>query len=95
MNELRRLGVEDSRLSVIAHHGGTTTTRTGDGEVTDDHHRSILRGILAAVRWVLAWAWRRSLFPGWDRSLQLVPLPLRQCRKPWELAPQSERSAER
>lgn len=46
VNELRRLGVDDARLSVIAHHGGTTTTRSGDGEVTDEHHRSVLRGIL-------------------------------------------------
>jgi hypothetical protein len=33
-------------ISVIAHHGGTTTTRSGDGEITDEHHRNILRGIL-------------------------------------------------
>jgi len=46
VNELRRLGVDDSRLSVIAHHGGTTTTTNAEGEVTDEHHRSILRGIL-------------------------------------------------
>jgi hypothetical protein len=31
---------------VIAHHGGTTTTRSGDGEITDEHHRNVLRGIL-------------------------------------------------
>lgn len=46
VNELRRLGVDDNRLSVIAHHGGTTTTTSGSGEVTDEHHRSVLRGIL-------------------------------------------------
>ena len=44
--ELRSIGVDDSDLSVIAHHGGTTTTTAGDGEVTDEHHRNVLRGIL-------------------------------------------------
>jgi hypothetical protein len=46
VSDLRALGVMDTDLSVIAHHGGTTTTRSGDGEITDEHHRSILRGIL-------------------------------------------------
>lgn len=46
VTELRSLGLSDSELSVIAHHGGTTTTRSGDGEITDEHHRNILRGIL-------------------------------------------------
>ncbi|MFY9349633.1 hypothetical protein [Sphingobium sp.] len=46
VSELRMLGVTDTDLSVIAHHGGTTTTRSGDGEITDEHHRNILRGIL-------------------------------------------------
>jgi hypothetical protein len=46
VSELRTLGLNDNELSVIAHHGGTTTTRSGDGEITDEHHRNILRGIL-------------------------------------------------
>jgi hypothetical protein len=46
VSELRRLGVADSSLSVIAQHEGRTTTTSGDGEVTDDGHRSVLRGIL-------------------------------------------------
>lgn len=46
VSELRALGLSDNDLSVIAHHGGTTTTRSGDGEITDEHHRNILRGIL-------------------------------------------------
>ncbi|QPQ54208.1 hypothetical protein IC614_07490 [Allosphingosinicella flava] len=46
VSELRALGVDDSDFSIIAHHGGTTTTRSGDGEVTDEHHRNVLRGIL-------------------------------------------------
>jgi hypothetical protein len=44
--ELRTLGINDRDLSVIAHHGGTTTTRSGDGEITDEHHRNVIRGIL-------------------------------------------------
>ncbi|KHS45863.1 MULTISPECIES: hypothetical protein [Novosphingobium] len=46
VGDLRGLGVRDSQMSVIAHHGGTTTTRSGDGEVTDEHHRNVLRGII-------------------------------------------------
>lgn len=46
VSELRALGVSDNDLSVIAHHGGTTTTRSGDGEITDEQHRNVLRGIL-------------------------------------------------
>lgn len=46
VSELRTLGISDTDLSVIAHHGGTTTTRSGDGEITDEHHRNVIRGIL-------------------------------------------------
>lgn len=46
VSQLRALGLSDSDLSVIAHHGGTTTARSGDGEITDEHHRNVLRGIL-------------------------------------------------
>lgn len=46
VSELRAAGVRDSDLSVIAHHGGTTTATAGDGEITDEHHRNVLRGIL-------------------------------------------------
>jgi len=44
--ELRSLGVADSDLSVIAQHEGSTTTRSGDGEITDEHHTNLVRGIL-------------------------------------------------
>ena len=43
---LREAGVSDGSLSVIARHGNRTTTTSGDGEVTDDDHRNLLRGIL-------------------------------------------------
>lgn len=46
VSELRNAGVSDSDLSVIAHHGGTTTATSWDGEITDEHHRNVLRGIL-------------------------------------------------
>lgn len=46
VSALRQAGVRDDALSVVAHHGGTTTTRSGDGEITHEHHRSVLRGIL-------------------------------------------------
>lgn len=43
---LRQAGIADSGISVIAKHGNRTTTTSGDGEVTDDDHRNLLRGIL-------------------------------------------------
>lgn len=46
VSELRTAGVNDSDLSVIAQHKGTTTASSGDGEITDEHHRNVLRGIL-------------------------------------------------
>ena len=46
VNDLRSLGIGDNDMSVIAHHKGTTTTSTGDGEVTDEEHRNVLRGVL-------------------------------------------------
>lgn len=44
--ELRNAGVNDANLSIIAHNDGTTTTTSGDGEITDESHRNVLRGIL-------------------------------------------------
>lgn len=46
VSELRTAGVPDRALSVIAQHRGRTTKTTGDGEITDDDHRNLLRGIL-------------------------------------------------
>jgi hypothetical protein len=46
VSDLRRLGVSDSDLSIIAQSKGTMTTREGGGEVTDEEHTNILRGIL-------------------------------------------------
>lgn len=43
---LRELGASDNDLSIIAQSKGTMTTREGSGEVTDEEHSSILRGIL-------------------------------------------------
>jgi|GEM_PF-785944 len=43
---LRDAGVSDGSLSIVAQQGGKTTTTSGDGEASDDGHRSILRGIL-------------------------------------------------
>lgn len=44
--ELREAGVTDSSISVIARHEGRTTTADGRGDVTDDDHRNLLRGIV-------------------------------------------------
>src|SRR6476659_6838483 len=46
VNDLRSAGVNDESISVVAHHGRTTTTTDADGEVTDEEHTNILRGIL-------------------------------------------------
>jgi len=46
VSELRQMGVSDSALSIIAQNKRTMTTRGGDGEITDEEHTSVLRGIL-------------------------------------------------
>ena len=46
VQDLRSAGVPDSALSVVTQHDGTATTTGGDGEVTDDGHGSVVRGIL-------------------------------------------------
>lgn len=46
VSDLRTAGVTDTDLSIIAHHGGTTTATSGEGEITDEHHLNVLRGIL-------------------------------------------------
>lgn len=44
--ELRQMGVSDSALSLIAQSRGTMTTREGGGDVIDEEHTNVLRGIL-------------------------------------------------
>ena len=46
VSELREHGISDADLSLIAQSKNTMTTREGGGEVTDEEHTSILRGIL-------------------------------------------------
>jgi uncharacterized membrane protein len=46
VQELRQMGVSDGALSLVAQRGRTTTTRDASGEVTDEEHGSILRGII-------------------------------------------------
>lgn len=46
VSALRQLGASDSDLSIIAQSKGTMTTREGGGEITDEEHTNILRGIL-------------------------------------------------
>lgn len=46
VSDLRAAGVRDDSLSIIAQDRGTTTTRSGDGEVVSSEHSSFLRGLL-------------------------------------------------
>lgn len=46
VQELRGAGFDDASLSLIAQQGGKTTTTGGDGEITDEGHSNVLRGIL-------------------------------------------------
>lgn len=46
VSDLRAIGVDDDALSLIAQSKGTMTTREGGGEVTDEEHTNLLRGIL-------------------------------------------------
>lgn len=44
--DLRDAGVPDQAFSVVTQRGGTTTTADVHGEVTDEDHGSVARGIL-------------------------------------------------
>lgn len=44
--ELRSAGVDESAISLVAHHNRTTTTHDADGNVTDEEHTNLIRGIL-------------------------------------------------
>jgi hypothetical protein len=46
VSELRSAGVSDRALSVVTQQDGVTSTAAGDGEITDESHGSVLRGIL-------------------------------------------------
>lgn len=46
VNDLRSAGVNDESISLVAHHGRTSTTTDVDGNVTDEDHTNIVRGIL-------------------------------------------------
>ena len=46
VSELRQSGISDGALSVIAQKGRTMTTRDVHGDVTDEEHTNVLRGIL-------------------------------------------------
>jgi hypothetical protein len=46
VSELRSAGVPNSALSVLARHNGEAPSTFGDGELTDDDHSYLLRGIL-------------------------------------------------
>lgn len=46
VSDLRSAGVSDDAISVVAHHGRTTTTTDADGNVTDEEHTNLMRGIL-------------------------------------------------
>lgn len=45
VSDLRAAGVNDASLSLITQGRGTTTTANADGDVVDEEHTSILRGI--------------------------------------------------
>lgn len=44
--QLRSQGITDASLSLLTQNRGTTTTSNADGDVIDEEHTSILRGIL-------------------------------------------------
>ena len=46
VSELRREGIDDSALSLITQRRGTTTTSNVEGNVVDEEHTNLLRGIL-------------------------------------------------
>ncbi len=46
VSELRAAGINDDSISLVAHHGKTVTTSDADGDITDEHHTNLVRGIL-------------------------------------------------
>jgi hypothetical protein len=50
ITELRAAGVPDDALSIVTEQDGAATTETGDGEVADEGHGNILRGILGGTQ---------------------------------------------
>ena len=46
VNDMRSAGVRDESISMIAHHGRKTTTTDAEGNVTDEDHGNLVRGIL-------------------------------------------------
>lgn len=46
IDALRRAGVSDDSLSVIARHGDETTSYDADGAPTEEDHSNLIRGIL-------------------------------------------------
>ena len=46
VDELRAEGVSDASLSLITQNRGTTTTSNAEGDVVDEEHTNVLRGIL-------------------------------------------------
>lgn len=46
ISALRAQGVDDASLSLITQRRGTTTTSSVDGDVVDEEHGNLLRGIL-------------------------------------------------
>lgn len=45
VSQLRDAGVPDDAISIIASHDNSTRVSTVDGEVTDDEHTNLIRGI--------------------------------------------------
>ncbi len=45
VSQLRSQGISDASLSLLTQNRGTTTTANADGDVVDEEHTSILRGI--------------------------------------------------
>ncbi len=46
VSDMRSAGVRDDSISIMAHHGRKTTTTDADGNVTDEDHGNLVRGIL-------------------------------------------------
>ena len=46
VNDMRSAGVRDKSISLIAHHGRKTTTTDADGNITDEDHSNLIRGIM-------------------------------------------------
>ena len=98
--DLRKAGVPDRALSIVTTNDGVTSTADGVGDVTDDGHGSIMRGILGGGALGAGLGVAALAIPASVHWWQQVPSRRPRCLAQWQSArppvpqpePQTKRS---